>query len=155
MDFKTKVNYGLLNRTYETDVQFDPRGSKTQWQRFENHVKFLNKNADRNTQYKVLLMARHGEGWHNAAETFYGTPAWNVSSLLEIMRKTHVLTSSVLLGPAGRQRHCGLERPSAHPCRCCGSRQGQHFLGHSDLGAEAAYSRDLLHVAAVALHDHS
>lgn len=25
-------------------------------------------------------MGRHGEGWHNAAETFYGTPAWNVST---------------------------------------------------------------------------
>lgn len=22
-------------------------------------------------------MARHGEGWHNAAESYYGTPAWN------------------------------------------------------------------------------
>lgn len=22
-------------------------------------------------------MGRHGEGWHNAAESFYGTPAWN------------------------------------------------------------------------------
>lgn len=25
-------------------------------------------------------MGRHGEGYHNAAETYYGTPAWNVSS---------------------------------------------------------------------------
>jgi hypothetical protein len=24
-------------------------------------------------------LGRHGEGWHNAAETYYGTPAWNVS----------------------------------------------------------------------------
>lgn len=23
-------------------------------------------------------MGRHGNGWHNAAETYYGTPAWNV-----------------------------------------------------------------------------
>ena len=27
-------------------------------------------------------MGRHGEGWHNAAESFYGTPAWNVSSVV-------------------------------------------------------------------------
>ena len=27
--------------------------------------------------YKVLFLARHGEGFHNAAETYYGTPAWN------------------------------------------------------------------------------
>ena len=25
-------------------------------------------------------MQRHGEGWHNAAESFYGTPAWNVGA---------------------------------------------------------------------------
>lgn len=30
-------------------------------------------------RYKVLVMGRHGQGWHNAAESFYGTPAWNVS----------------------------------------------------------------------------
>lgn len=29
-------------------------------------------------QYKVLYMGRHGEGYHNTAETYYGTPAWNV-----------------------------------------------------------------------------
>jgi len=27
--------------------------------------------------YKVLYMARHGEGFHNVAESFYGTPLWN------------------------------------------------------------------------------
>jgi broad specificity phosphatase PhoE len=37
----------------------------------------LNQAADKNTQYKVIYMARHGEGFHNAAETKYGTPAWN------------------------------------------------------------------------------
>jgi hypothetical protein len=36
-------------------------------------------NKRRGIQYKVLFMGRHGEGWHNAAESFYGTPAWNVS----------------------------------------------------------------------------
>jgi hypothetical protein len=29
-------------------------------------------------QYKVLYMGRHGEGYHNVAEAFYGTPAWDV-----------------------------------------------------------------------------
>lgn len=28
--------------------------------------------------YKLLFIGRHGEGYHNAAQTFYGTPAWNV-----------------------------------------------------------------------------
>ncbi|KAJ0386896.1 hypothetical protein COL922a_003372 [Colletotrichum nupharicola] len=29
------VNFGLINRTYPTDKQFEPEGTKTQWQRFE------------------------------------------------------------------------------------------------------------------------
>ncbi|KAI1151327.1 phosphoglycerate mutase-like protein [Nemania diffusa] len=73
----TTVSYGLLNRSYPTDREFDRYGKKTQWQRFEYYVNTLNSNADKDTQYKVLFMARHGEGYHNAAETFYGTPAWN------------------------------------------------------------------------------
>ncbi|UKZ74920.1 hypothetical protein TrVFT333_002590 [Trichoderma virens FT-333] len=75
-------NFGLLNRTYPTDAKFDPRHKKTQWQRFANYVASLNDDCrknkkDQTTTYKVLFMGRHGEGWHNAAETFYGTPAWN------------------------------------------------------------------------------
>lgn len=37
----------------------------------------LNQEAARNVDYKVLFMGRHGQGFHNAAESFYGTPAWN------------------------------------------------------------------------------
>ncbi|KAK9772874.1 hypothetical protein SCAR479_10384 [Seiridium cardinale] len=73
----TTANYGLINRTYETDAEFDPHGTKTQWQRFEYYINTLNKEADHKTQFKVVYFARHGEGYHNAAETFYGTPAWN------------------------------------------------------------------------------
>ncbi|KAI1192881.1 phosphoglycerate mutase-like protein [Nemania serpens] len=73
----TTVNYGLINRAYPTDKEFDRHGKKTQWQRFEHYVNTLNVHADKDTQYKVLFMARHGEGYHNAAETYYGTPAWN------------------------------------------------------------------------------
>ncbi|KAI0105250.1 phosphoglycerate mutase-like protein [Nemania sp. FL0031] len=73
----TTVNYGLINRTYPTDRAFDRYGKKTQWERFEYYVNTLNRNADKDTQYKVLFMARHGEGYHNAAESYYGTPAWN------------------------------------------------------------------------------
>ncbi|KAI1748571.1 phosphoglycerate mutase-like protein [Xylaria castorea] len=73
----TTVNYGLINRSYPTDKEFDRHGKKTQWQRFEHYVDSLNRNADKNTNYKVLFMARHGEGYHNAAESYYGTPAWN------------------------------------------------------------------------------
>ncbi|KAK3306109.1 phosphoglycerate mutase [Chaetomium strumarium] len=77
-DYAT-VNFGLINRTYPTDKRFDPKREKTQWQRFEAYVKHLNSGCGKkpNVEYKVLFMGRHGEGWHNAAESFYGTPAWN------------------------------------------------------------------------------
>ena len=53
-------------------------GDKTLWQRFAFYVRQLNRDAAAGTQYKVLFMGRHGEGYHNVAESYYGTPAWNV-----------------------------------------------------------------------------
>ncbi|KAI0378914.1 phosphoglycerate mutase-like protein [Hypomontagnella monticulosa] len=73
----TEANYGLINRSYPTDDKFDPNGEKTQWERFAYYVNTLNRDSGKNTQYKVLFMGRHGEGYHNAAESYYGTPAWN------------------------------------------------------------------------------
>jgi broad specificity phosphatase PhoE len=73
----TAVNFGLINRTYDTDGEYDPQHEKTQWQRFDHQVFCFNRESGCHVQYKVLFMGRHGEGYHNAAETFYGTPAWN------------------------------------------------------------------------------
>ncbi|KAI9881498.1 MAG: hypothetical protein M1830_000061 [Pleopsidium flavum] len=73
----TAVNFGLINRTYESDGEYDPDHKKTQWQRFEHQVFRFNRQSGKNAQYKVLYMGRHGEGLHNVAESFYGTPAWN------------------------------------------------------------------------------
>ncbi|WPH03189.1 putative phosphoglycerate mutase [Acrodontium crateriforme] len=71
----TATNFGLINRTYPATDGLS--ADLTQWQRFERQVEALNAAADLNTVYKVLFMGRHGEGFHNAAETYYGTPAWN------------------------------------------------------------------------------
>lgn len=68
-------NFGLLNRTYPTDNECDK--DYTQWQKFAHYVGFLNSKSGRDIQYKVLFAGRHGEGYHNVAETYYGTPAWN------------------------------------------------------------------------------
>jgi hypothetical protein len=75
---------GLLNRSYPTDHSSGRHhGEKPQWAKFARWVDYLNKKCrgsgghDR-TMYKVLVMGRHGQGWHNAAESYYGTPAWNV-----------------------------------------------------------------------------
>lgn len=50
--------------------------------------------------YKVLFLARHGEGWHNAAESYYGTPAWNCYYSLLDGNGTAVWADA-LLTPAG------------------------------------------------------
>ena len=69
------TNFGLINQTYPTDPS--NAASLSQWQKFALVVANLTKTAPSNIQYKLIWMGRHGEGFHNAAETFYGTPAWN------------------------------------------------------------------------------
>ncbi|KIW91612.1 uncharacterized protein Z519_07580 [Cladophialophora bantiana CBS 173.52] len=71
----TATNFGLINQSYPTDPS--NAASLTQWQRFALVIANLTKSAPSNVQYKLLFMGRHGEGWHNAAESYYGTPAWN------------------------------------------------------------------------------
>ncbi|KAI9813200.1 MAG: hypothetical protein M1832_006372 [Thelocarpon impressellum] len=71
------TSLGLIDRAYDSDAEFDPHGEKTQWQRFEHHVTTLNKGAESDVQYKMLYMGRHGEGYHNVAEAFYGTEQWD------------------------------------------------------------------------------
>lgn len=75
-DFMT-TNFGLINRTYSTDRNRDSRHSRTQWQRFATKVSQLNRDAHYGVEYKVLFMGRHGDGFHNDAQAFYGIPAWN------------------------------------------------------------------------------
>ncbi|KAL9615065.1 MAG: hypothetical protein Q9167_000488 [Letrouitia subvulpina] len=73
----TTTNFGLINRTYPTDQSYDPYGKKTQWQRFAHQITNLNRNSPRHVHYKLLFLGRHGDGFHNDAQAFYGTPAWN------------------------------------------------------------------------------
>ncbi|KAL3424490.1 phosphoglycerate mutase family protein [Phlyctema vagabunda] len=73
----TKENFGLINRSYDTDSVFDDSAQKTQWQRFERYVSHLNEETSKDVHYKVLYLGRHGEGYHNVAEAFYGTKAWD------------------------------------------------------------------------------
>ncbi|RVD88949.1 uncharacterized protein DFL_003113 [Arthrobotrys flagrans] len=71
----TATNFGLINRTYPTD---DESSAKlTQWQRFNHYVDKLNHGSGRNVEYRLLFIGRHSEGFHNAEESFVGTPAWN------------------------------------------------------------------------------
>ncbi|KAF2817464.1 phosphoglycerate mutase family protein [Mytilinidion resinicola] len=79
-DFK-KSNFGLIDRTYETDNTFsndlELSPAKDQWQRFVKYVRYLNEHAPNDVKFKVIFMGRHGQGWHNVAESKYGTEAWD------------------------------------------------------------------------------
>ncbi|KHN94849.1 Histidine phosphatase superfamily, clade-1 [Metarhizium album ARSEF 1941] len=72
-------NFGLIDRKYPTDDEFDPDGIQSQWQRFSEWVHHLNHDCGKgeSTRYKVVFFGRHGQGYHNVAESYYGTPAWN------------------------------------------------------------------------------
>ncbi|USP78943.1 hypothetical protein yc1106_06217 [Curvularia clavata] len=74
-DFK-KSNFGLINRTYPTDSEGDEE-KKTLWARYERYVRSLDATRKENERFKVLFLGRHGQGWHNVAETKYGTKAWD------------------------------------------------------------------------------
>jgi hypothetical protein len=76
----------LINRSYPADLKLKNQASLTQWERFHHQVVKLNEESAKNVEYKVLFLGRHGEGWHNAAETYYGTPAWNVSFIHSFFR---------------------------------------------------------------------
>lgn len=112
------MNFGLKNRTYDTDPEFDPERQKTQWERFENHVRKLNNQTPENVRYKVLYcmsfqfpshdiqltfeVGRHGEGYHNIKETEVGKEAWDVCLILT-PNKRSALTLIVLLVTFGRR----------------------------------------------------
>ncbi|KAL6715772.1 putative phosphoglycerate mutase pmu1 [Lecanora helva] len=69
------ANFGLINRTYTGNHTLHQ--NQTQWQRFQQQVSDLNHAASPDVEYKLLFMGRHGDGYHNDAQAFYGTPAWN------------------------------------------------------------------------------
>ncbi|KAK5164794.1 putative phosphoglycerate mutase pmu1 [Saxophila tyrrhenica] len=75
MDDYMKHNFGLLERKYETDGSGDE--GLTQWQRYAKYVRELNGASEAGTTYKVFYVGRHGEGYHNVAESKYGTKAWD------------------------------------------------------------------------------
>jgi broad specificity phosphatase PhoE len=71
------TNFGLINRTYPSDPSCPEDKKATQWQRLAHYISTLNDKAPDNERYTLFFMGRHGEGFHNAAESYLGTPAWN------------------------------------------------------------------------------
>lgn len=148
---QTTTNFGLINKSYEKDAEFDPEKKKTQWQRFENEVSRLNHESEKNTMYKVFFMGRHGEGYHNVAEDFYGTKAWDVSYFLfthstpNLYEGVKYLTSaSVLLVPPRWQRNKQLGRCPPNPHRRRPSPQSERFLAPPHHRTKDPLPRNLL-----------
>ncbi|KAJ4309700.1 putative phosphoglycerate mutase pmu1, partial [Neodidymelliopsis sp. IMI 364377] len=76
-DFKEQ-NFGLIDRKYPTDGDKEEEEKEDKiWKRFERYVKSVVENAREEESYKVLFLGRHGQGWHNVAESKYGTKAWD------------------------------------------------------------------------------
>lgn len=95
-DFTT-TNFGLIQRPYDSDDTLPNHGADmTNWQRFEHHISSLNRAAEEEakkfrprhgddepeeltatTSYRLLFLARHGNGYHNIAERYYGNVAWD------------------------------------------------------------------------------
>ncbi|SCV68390.1 BQ2448_511 [Microbotryum intermedium] len=64
--------YDLLNDSFGL-IEHGP----DRWHTFHDEIDKLNREADEQTTYKVVYLARHGQGFHNVAESKYGTAAWD------------------------------------------------------------------------------
>lgn len=64
MCIQRNENFGLINRTYDSDSEGDV--NLTQWQRFERYVTHINKTAPEGVLYKVIYVGRHGEGFRES-----------------------------------------------------------------------------------------
>lgn len=51
--------------------------AKKSWADFKTDFEQLVKNCSENERYKVLYLARHGQGYHNLAIDIYGEPYWD------------------------------------------------------------------------------
>lgn len=73
-------NFGLIDQSYDTDGTVPSTSTEpTSWERFAHKLSMMNKQSHSETSYKLLFLGRHGQGYHNVAEQYYGTKAWDVS----------------------------------------------------------------------------
>ncbi|KAI4738796.1 phosphoglycerate mutase family protein [Aureobasidium sp. EXF-12298] len=98
-----KENFGLIQQSYPSDATFENASEKTQWQRFEHYIHSLNKNAAEGVEYKVLYLGRHGQGYHNVAESRYGTALWD-SYWAKQEGDEHAHWADAHLTPVGEQQ---------------------------------------------------
>ncbi|GAA5957460.1 hypothetical protein JCM3765_001150 [Sporobolomyces pararoseus] len=78
--------------------------SKERWSRFQTEIDRLNEESDKHTAYKVFFVARHGQGWHNVAESKYGSEEWNKHWSMEYGDGNMTWGPDPELTPLGRQQ---------------------------------------------------
>lgn len=69
----------LMPETDETKFDYfqEHLGAAKLWKDIFGELERLNNESDDKTAYKLFLLARHGQGYHNLANLKYGEKAWN------------------------------------------------------------------------------
>lgn len=79
-----EVAPGIFKQSDETTDPFsfdyitDDFGVKKSWKEIVQEVNELNEKSGKDVSYKVLFLARHGQGWHNFSMAKYGYDDWEV-----------------------------------------------------------------------------
>ncbi|CCE81888.1 Piso0_002567 [Millerozyma farinosa CBS 7064] len=80
-DFEVVDGFFVQSNTRTDDQKFnylkEHLGRARPWQEILTALEQLNAAAGPDERYKVLILARHGEGFHNVAHEKYGDVAWN------------------------------------------------------------------------------
>ena len=93
------VDTGPLSR-YSSDVNESHRA----WNSLKHKITEMNKievMRGSGTRYKVVFFGRHGQGYHNAAERFYGMHDWECYWAMQGTNGTHTWGPDAKLTPNG------------------------------------------------------
>ncbi|OBA20966.1 phosphoglycerate mutase-like protein [Metschnikowia bicuspidata var. bicuspidata NRRL YB-4993] len=73
----------LLPETDETTFDYfkEGFGKLKPWPQLASELRELNQNSPQHVAYKLLLLGRHGQGFHNLANLIYGDEQWNAKWL--------------------------------------------------------------------------
>lgn len=92
--------------------------SPHRWIQFQEKISLLQRNS--HIKYKVIFIARHGQGFHNVAESKYGTPLWDCDWSLK------TTDGELVWGPDARLSELG--KAEAHQAETAWTRElANHF----------------------------
>ncbi|KAF8579078.1 phosphoglycerate mutase [Ramaria rubella] len=115
---------GVFSDTDDNDgaevEQIPPRfgrldSTPTRWNTLKSRVEELNKSAPSGTTYRLLFVGRHGQGFHNVAESLYGSTEWNREgfSLSHLHMATLNGDENMTWGPDPKLTELGLQQAKA------------------------------------------